>query len=615
MKTIKISIIFLVCNVFYLTSGNIYVSPYGNDRAAGGSDTPLQTLAQALKTGREWRRMKSPNAENGINIILAEGTYQLYKPMFIRPEDSGTLLSPTIIKAAPNAKVIISGGKLVENWEQGCKDSRIGQELQNKIWTAEAPRIGNKILETRQLWVNGIKAQRASLLENGIMERIIEFNKDEETLTIPALSIKNLENNPQLEMIIHQRWAMAIMRVKEIKTEGQQSIVTFHQPESELEFSHPWPQPVINGEKGNSSFCFVNALEFLDEPGEWFQDYPTGRIYYYPRTNEDLTKAEVTVPALETLLEVKGSQGRPAKYISFQDISFEYSSWTRPSHQGHVTLQGGFHLIDAYKLDKPGLPEKAELENQAWIKRPEAAIQVKYGNNINFNNCTFKHLAGTGVDYQKEVSASTIENCLFTDIGGTAILIGDFPDEGFETHVPYQPFHERRLCSGIVIKNNLIKEVTNEDWGCVGIGAGYVKDIRIEHNEVCYVNYSGICVGWGWTSSESGMSGNRIEANYVHHFAGKLYDAGGIYTLSNQPNSILRNNRIEHLIDAPYATNNRAFYIYFDEATNGYTVENNWCPDERFDSNRPGKENKWRNNGPQVDEGIKNKAGRLQSCH
>ena len=29
----------------------------------------------------------------------------------------------------------------------------------------------------------------------------------------------------------------------------------------------------------------------------------------------------------------------------------------------------------------------------------------------------------------------------------------------------------------------------------------------------------------------------------------------------------MRNNRIEHLIDAPYATNDRAFYIYFDEAT------------------------------------------------
>ena len=100
-------------------------------------------------------------------------------------------------------------------------------------------------------------------------------------------------------------------------------------------------------------------------------------------------------------------------------------------------------------------------------------------------------------------------------------------------------------------------------------------------------------------------------ANYVHHFARRLYDAGGLYTLSNQPSSVMRNNRIEHLIDAPYATNDRAFYIYFDEATDGYTVENNWCPSERFDSNRPGPHNVWKKNGPQVDESIKQKAGRV----
>jgi len=378
-----------------------------------------------------------------------------------------------------------------------------------------------------------------------------------------------------------------------------------------LEFAHPWPQPVIDGEKGNSSFCLVNALELLDQPGEWYQDYPSGRIYYYPRPHEDMTKAQVIIPALETLLTISGTLERPVRNIRFQNISFEHTSWMRPSYQGHVTLQGGFHLLDAYKLQIPGLPEKAELENQAWIGRPEAAIQVKCGSHIDFDHCTFQHLAATGVDYERAVSNSVIENCLFTDIGGTGLLVGTFPDEGFETHVPYKPFHEQELCTGITIRNNLIEEVTNEDWGSVGIGAGYVKNIHIVHNEVCHVNYSGICVGWGWTLLESGMSGNRIEANYVHHFARRLYDAGGLYTLSNQPGSVMRNNRIEHLIDAPYATNDRAFYIYFDEATDGYTVENNWCPSERFDSNRPGPHNVWKKNGPQVDESIKQKAGRV----
>lgn len=612
MKIRLIYFFVFIYNLLNLSAGNIYVSTRGNDQAAGTKEAPLQTLEQAIKQAREWRRLQRPEAVGGINILLEEGIYRQYKTLFIRPEDSGRPDSPTLICAAPNAKVVISGGVPVNNWKQGCEDNRITPTLRKKIWVAEAPHIGNRILETRQMWVNGVKAQRASQFPDGTMEQMIDFNPKEETITIPISQIKELEKASQLEMIVHQRWAIAILRVKDIRIEGSQAKVSFHQPESQLEFAHPWPQPVIGGERGNSSFCLTNALELVDEPGEWFQDYPSGRIYYYPRPDEDMKNAEVIIPTLETLMAASGTPERSVKHIRFQDISFEHASWMRPSYQGHVTLQGGFHLIDAYKLHEPGLPEKAELENQAWIGRPEAAIKVKYGSHIDFDHCTFQHLAATGVDYEQAVSNSVIENCLFTDIGGTGLLVGTFPDEGFETHVPYKPLHEEKLCSHITIRNNLVSEVTNEDWGCVGIGAGYVKNIHIEHNEVCHVNYSGICVGWGWTSLESGMSGNRIEANYVHHFARRLYDAGGLYTLSNQPGSVMRNNRIEHLTDAPYATNDRAFYIYFDEATNGYTVENNWCPSERFDSNRPGPDNVWKNNGPQVDEKIKLKAGRFK---
>lgn len=612
MKIRLICFIVFILNIITISAGNIYVSTRGNDQAAGTKEAPLQTLEQAVKQAREWRRLQRPEAAGGIKILLEEGIYRQYKTLFIRPEDSGRPNSPTLICAAPNAKVVISGGVSVNNWKQGSEDNRIPPALRKKIWRAEAPRIGNRILETRQMWVNGVKAQRASQFPDGTMERMIDFNQKEETITIPIPQINGLENASQLEMIVHQRWAIAILRVKDIKIQEKQATVSFHQPESRLEFAHPWPQPVIGGEKGNSAFCLVNALELLDQPGEWFQDYPSGHIYYYPRPDENMLNAEVTIPALETLMTVNGTLERPVSYIRFQNISFEHTSWMRPSYQGHVALQGGFHLLDAYKLHEPGLPEKAELENQAWIARPEAAIQVKCGTNIDFNNCIFQHLAATGVDYERAVSNSVIENCHFTDIGGTGLLVGAFPDGGFETHVPYKPFHERELCSHITIRNNLISEVTNEDWGCVGIGAGYVKNINIQHNEVCHVNYSGICVGWGWTLLESGMGGNCIEANYVHHFARRLYDAGGLYTLSNQPGSTMRNNRIEHLVDAPYATNDRAFYIYFDEATDGYTVENNLCPSERFDSNRPGPNNVWRNNGPQAGEKIKRQAGRLK---
>ena len=598
-----------------LFAGEIYVSLQGNDKNPGTKEAPFNTLNRAIKQAREWRRLNRPEVAGGIYIRLEEGVYAQRNSLFLRSEDSGTPDSPTVICAVDGAHPVISGGVAVTGWKRGCNHPAIPEKLKQKIWSAEAPLIGNRRVETRQMWVNGHKVQRAAQFPDGGLERMIDFNPEEQTITIPvsqSVNPKRLQNAGQLEMIVHQRWAIAILRVKSIDVKDGQAVVRFHEPESHLEFAHPWPQPVIGGEKGNSSFCLINALELLDQPGEWFQEYPSGTIYYYPQASENMETAEVIIPTLETLVTIDGTLSRPVKHIQFNGITFAHTSWMRPSFQGHVTLQGGFPLLDAYKLQEPGLPEKAELENQAWITRPETAICVRGAEHIDFKHCTFRHLSSTGLDYEWAVTASSVEDCQFTDIGGTALLVGAFPDGGFETHIPFIPADVRELCSHITIRNNFISNVTNEDWGCVGIGAGYVRNMDISHNEVCHLNYSGICVGWGWTSLESGMCNNRIEANYVHHFARRLYDAGGLYTLSNQPGSVMRNNRIEHLIEAPYATNDRAFYIYLDEATDGYTMENNWCPAERFDSNRPGKKNVWKNNGPQVADSIKYKAGRIK---
>lgn len=598
-----------------LFAGEIYVSLQGNDKNPGTKEAPFNTLNRAIKQAREWRRLNWPEVAGGIYIRLEEGVYAQRNSLFLRPEDSGTPDSPTVICAVDGAHPVISGGVAVTGWKRGCNHPAIPEKLRQKIWSAEAPLIGNRRVETRQMWVNGHKVQRAAQFPDGELERMIDFNPEEQTIAIPvsqSVNSERLQNAGQLEMIVHQRWAIAILRVKSIDVKDGQAVVRFHEPESHLEFAHPWPQPVIGGEKGNSSFCLTNALELLDQPGEWFQEYPSGTIYYYPQASENMETAEVIIPTLETLVTIDGTLSRPVKHIQFNGITFAHTSWMRPSYQGHVTLQGGFPLLDAYKLQEPGLPEKAELENQAWITRPETAIRVRGAEHIDFKHCTFRHLSSTGLDYEWAVTASSVEDCQFTDIGGTALLVGAFPDGGFETHIPFIPADVRELCSHITIRNNFISNVTNEDWGCVGIGAGYVRNMDISHNEVCHLNYSGICVGWGWTSLESGMCNNRIEANYIHHFARRLYDAGGLYTLSNQPGSVMRNNRIEHLIEAPYATNDRAFYIYLDEATDGYTMENNWCPAERFDSNRPGKKNVWKNNGPQVADSIKYKAGRIK---
>ena len=598
-------------------AADIYVSAArGSDDNTGTQQQPLLTVDRALRQARELRRLGRVATDEPVTIILEGGTYRQACPLFIRPEDSGTPQSPTVIRSADGEQAVISGGIEVTGWRQGCDDPRVPATLRDSIWTAEAPMVANRIVYSRQLWVDGRKAELAKQFAPGVMERMTDFDAATRTITIPTPSGATRVGpytgargiSPyvsQLEMVVHQRWATAILRVKTMTDNGDgTTTVTFHDPESRLEFEHPWPQPVIGGERGNSSFFLANAPELISEPGEWYQDYPSGRIYYYPADGTMDGKTAV-VPALETIVDISGARERPVSNIRFENIAFEHASWYTPSEQGHVTLQGGFRLKDAYKLEEPGLPHKAELENQAWIERPEAAIEVRFGEHIDFTGCTFSHLAATGLDYVRAVSRSTVSACTFDDIGGTALQAGTFPDEGFETHIPFLPTVGANsdcarvgadsdcvlgdeICDSLVITGNTIHDATNEDWGCVGIGAGYVSNILIEDNDVSHLNYSGICVGWGWTALESGMRNNIIRGNNVYDFARQLYDAGGIYTLSNQPGSLITGNRLSLPHEAPYATNYRAFCIYFDEATDGFTVKDNDCGSYDFGYNRPG---------------------------
>lgn len=590
MKKLFITAIISLCCHLTASAGDIFMSATnGNDKASGSKEAPLKTLGQALKQAREWRRLGSSNAEGGINIIMSGGVYRLYKPLFIRPEDSGTANSPTIIRSADGERAVISGGIEVKGWRKGCDDPRLPAEVRSKVWVADAPMDGNRIVETRQLWADGHKAMRASQFAYGVMERMKAFNTDDESITIPTPKT-DLSRALQLEMTVHQRWAIAILRVKEMKDLGNGlTKVWFHQPESQIEFAHPWPQPVIDGDRGSSSFCLTNAAELLDEPGEWFQDYPSGRIYYYPEDGKNPNRMDITVPLLETLMNIGGTRERHVSNIRFENIAFEHSAWRRPLHEGHVTLQGGFRFIDGYKLAEPGLPHKAELENQAWIARPEAAVTAQFADSIGFSSCTFSHIGATAVDLAYAVSSSDISSCVFTDIGGTAIMAGWFGEQGFETHIPYKPAIDSDMCNRLIIARNTITDAANEDWGCGAVSAGYVRDTDISGNTISHVNYSGICVGWGWTAHESGMRNNRITDNSISDYARQLYDVGGIYVMSNQPGSVISGNTISMPYPAPYATNDRAFCIYFDEATDGYTVSNNKMPEESYGYNKPGK--------------------------
>jgi hypothetical protein len=591
---------------------DIYVSPTGSDLNPGTKDKPLATVASALRKARELRRLKDSSITDGIHIILRGGNYQLYEPLFIRPEDAGTQDSPTFIEAAANESPVLSGGISVTGWtvlKQAVEG--LSPNAKGKIWMVDVSLNGPSTF--RQLWINNKKAVRARDKNADSMYRILSWNKSEQTCWIPTPKTLSLKNSIGVEMFIHQWWAIATLRIKDFEVHGDSTRLSFYQPESKIQSEHPWPAPWISKETGNSAFYLVNAIQFLDEPGEWYFDNATRKLYYWPRENEDMKKALVTVPSLETLVKMEGTADHPVQYVNFKNISFQHTGWLRPSDKGHVPLQAGMYLLDAYKLKTPGTQDKATLENQAWVGRPAAAVELSFADHTGFIGCSFQHLASTALDHKKGTHNNVVVGNLFKDIGGSAILAGVFSDETTEAHLPYRPADSREVCSDIQITNNLITDATNEDWGCVGIGAGYVKNTLISHNDISDISYTGISVGWGWTPTNNVMQNNRIIRNRIHHYGKHMYDVAGIYTLSSQPGSFISENSIDSIYKAPYAhIPSHWFYIYTDEGSSYLTIKNNWCPSEKFLQNANGPANTWMNNGPQVNDSVRRLAGLQQ---
>ncbi len=564
-------------------------------QAAEINITPDSSLTDAVRKAREMRRLGKATE---VTINLAAGTYFLYEPLRLRPEDSGLKLV--------GKDAVISGGMQITGWKK-----------QGKLMVADVPDFNGRPVNFRQLWVNGQKAIRArNVIDFEQMNRIRTYDKKNHILWVPKKAVEKIMKAPYAEMVLHEMWCTSNLRIKSIEIQGDSAAIRFHNPEAKLQFEHPWPSPMTPDTKHPSPFYLTNAKELLDEPGEWYHDIRGHKLYYMPRINEKLEmrneKLSATVPVLETLVEFIGSAEHPVRNITIKGIKFCHTSWMRPSEKGHVPLQAGMYLTEAYKL-RPSIdrPNNHKLDNQGWLGRARAAVELRYTEDVNFKDCRFEHLGGSGLDYVIACRRGTTTNCIFNDIAMNGYVCGSFSPEGLETHLPYQPTDFREVCTGQEVSSCLFQEVSNEDWGCVAICAGYVSGINIEHNTIHDVSYTGISLGWGWNRDLVCMKDNKVHANLIYNYAQHMYDCAGIYTLGNQPGTIISENVVRDIATPSYVHDpNHWFYLYTDEGSSNITLKDNWTPSEKFLKNANGPGNIWENNGPQVNENIKRNAGR-----
>ena len=614
---IKLLFICMLCSL-YVQAADIYI-------------TPDSSLVDAVRKAREMRRLGQAKE---ITIHLAAGVYQLYEPLRLRPEDSGLrLVGPTAAPGSsePVPQAVISGGLRITGWKQ-----------QGKLLVADVPDFNGCPIDFRQLWVDGKKAVRArDVSDFEKMKRILGYDKEHQILWIPKSVLpappapakapvktpakgsankkaaapvqKTPPSGGKLEgaeLVLHEMWCTSNLRIKSMTVHGDSVAVTFHNPEARILFEHPWPSPIASDSAGHASpFYLTNAKELLDEPGEWYHDIREHKLYYQPQAGE--TIKEAIVPVVETLVEMIGSAEQPVRDISIKGITFSHTTWMRPSEKGHVPLQAGMYLVEAYKLN-PQMDRlnNHKLDNQGWVGRADAAVELRHTANIVFDGCRFEHLGGSGLDYVLGCKGGMVTGSTFTDIAMNGMVVGCFSPEGLETHRPYDPIDSREVCIQQTIKDCEFYDVTNEDWGCVAIAAGYVSNINIEHNTIHDISYTGISLGWGWNRDKGCMRGNRVFANLIYNYAQHMYDCAGIYTLGKQPGTVISENVVRDIAKPSYVHDpNHWFYLYTDEGSSSITMKNNWTPEEKFLQNANGPDNVWENNGPQVSEQIKNRAG------
>ena len=566
-------------------------------QAADISITPDSSLTDAVRKARELRRLGKAET---VTIYLAPGTYTLNEPLRLRPEDSGLTIS--------GEGAIISGGMPITGWKR-----------QGKLLVADVPDFNGRPIDFRQLWVNGRKAVRArDVSDFEQMYRIRANDKKRQTLWVPKEAVAPLLQGGKLradsryaELVLHEMWCVANLRIKDITVQGDSAGIRFHQPEAKVQFEHPWPSPMTPDTQHPSPFYLTNAKVLLNEPGEWYHDIREHKLYYMPREDEGTQPKEAVVPVVETLVECIGTAERPVRNIYIKGVTFSHTTWMRPSMQGHVPLQAGMYLTEAYKL-RPQIdrPNNHKLDNQGWLGRADAAVEISWGENIRFEGCTFRHLGGSGLDYITGCKGGSVSGCTFSDIAMNGYVCGSFSPVGLETHLPYQPTDFREVCTSQTVEQSEFEDVTNEDWGCVAICAGYVSGITIEHNTIHNVSYTGISLGWGWNRDLVCMKDNRVHANLIYDYARHMYDCAGIYTLGNQPGTMITENVVRDIAKPSYVHDpNHWFYLYTDEGSSNITIRDNWTPEEKYLQNANGPGNVWENNGPQVDERIKQQAG------
>jgi len=474
-------------------------------------------------------RTLNQNMSQDVEIILAGGTYQLSSPLELDAADSGTNGHNVIWRAAnPADPPIFSGGERITGWQQS--------DVDNNIWSAPAPAA----LQTRQLYVNGVRAQRAG----GPLPVTLKVTPTGYTASTTTMS--TWRNPSDIEFVYTggaPYWSLKVggegawtePRCPVASIVG--TAITMAQPCWDNSTKRPQRNDgsgrsfnlVHNGNLGNGSIpAYVdNAFELLDQPGEWYLDRSANLIYYIPRTGEDMTAADVEVPVLQQLVT-----GNGVANVAFDGIQFAYATWLAPSSgDGFSEVQANYTMTGPNGASAEGLCQflaGGTCPYGNWTKEP-GNLEFTDDTGIQFRDDSFTHLGAAGLDLGDGSQHDLVQGSVFTDISGNGLEIGgvDMP----------LPATQADHTTAVQILDNHLYDLPVEYHGGVAIDVGYAEQTLISHNQINNTAYTAISLGWGgWPdkikvqATPNYSNNNTVSDNLITDAMQFLADGGGIYT-------------------------------------------------------------------------------------
>ena len=591
-------------------AGNVFVAPTGDDANPGTQAAPVRSVQRAQQLVRGLNQ----NMTADVTVVLEDGFYRLASPLSLSSADSGTGGHNVVWTADTGARPVLAGSIQLTGWTRMSASS--------PIFVAQAPAS----LRTRQLYVNGTRVDRA----HGALPASLT-GQNSTGYSGGATTMAGWRNpsgaKPQLEFVYRGglgAWTEPRCPVSSISSAGA---VTMAQPCWENStnraccFADGRAYNLV-GRKGitEQPTQVENAFQFLSAstPGQWFLDQGDGKVYYVPRSGENMATADVEAPALEQLVT-----GTGVSHLVFNGIQFSYATWLGSnSGDGFAEIQANYQVTGSDGAASQGLchvpPPTYTLGKcpfGAWTQIPG---NVSFTNDtfIQFTNDAFVHLGAAGLALGNGSQHDLVKGDIFTDISGNGIQIGN---------VDMPTATGAAQTTSNTIADNHVFNLPAEYHGGIGIDSGYTASDSISHNQIDHTAYTAISQGWGgWPDKEmeapqpNFTHDNAIANNLIFDHMSLLNDGGGIYTQGITGTSLANGEKVTgnlihdqtgkgHVI---YTDNGCTFEsilgngVYSTGAANAWgSVHHNFAPGATTTSDPTDVENNFFQNPPSTGSG------------